>query len=198
MSDPDIIKIHPVIAHDKTSTEACSIPICAELACEDGQFCTRPKDAGSLRDLRDYLNTLFKTEEKNSRGMLKFELNPGENFIRTLDDLLGDYNFLPEYEKIVICCPLHYLKSESYKKEEDKLIKLIYELGGGDGLSFHPELQNFYQAYTDTLDREKLKIIIYRTVRNAAVLWFRYIKKSYYSDIPHQTRKNLLGVDTFP
>ena len=186
------VKIHPIITSDSSSKSAKCIPICSKLVYNQG-YRTIPKDSGTLGDLHDIIEKLFDKEKRNSNGQIVFCLDyETSKFVcRTLDKLIEEeeYGLLDKYERVVICCPLHYLASKSYKTGENKIIKLINQVDMGQVK--HSDLQDFYYIYFDTLKQEKRKLQFYNDIYSAALQWFRRIKIVHLHGIPSQALEKL-------
>ncbi len=169
--------IHPTIAVNDSS-KGSKIPICSQLNHDGECYDTTPKPEGSLKDLCEELKDVIKVKNQKLRGQIIFALDKDiDNYIcKSLDELVGECGFASfnPFANVVICCPLHYLESNSYNNKESELIKLIFRIDKED-LSKYPELEDFYYDYMDDKKREKIKIHIYDSIKSAATLWFDYV-----------------------
>ncbi len=193
------MEIHPVIARDNcTIGETVKIPVCSELLYNEGKYETIPEKCGSLKDLHALLTQLFETEKRNTDGLMEFKLakDVAPYLNRSLDEILEQVDFLDKYKKTVICCPLHYLSSNSYKKEENELVKLIHQIDRTK-LQNHQDLKEFYDKNVDSWIRKKKRINFYTSINSAALLWFDHIKRFRLHDTPGKTQNTLLNSGTF-
>jgi len=110
-----------------------------------------------------------------------------KHFVRSLNTIIDDYDSLNKYEKIVICCPLHYVRyidvsSSNFdpRTEESELLKLIYiidyETELNPNSSLYCDLKDFYKKTISSYKRRRGKMSFYDDVYSVAALWFRHIE----------------------
>ena len=189
-------KIHPVIASDVRSDVPTEIPICSKLARCGKDYQAIPTPGGTLQDLRNFIVRFFRKAEVDSNRTIVFELdlNTEEYVGRTLDQLIDDYDFLTKYDKVVICCPLHYLASKAYREGETRIRKLIYRIEY-DELKAYPKLQELYHSHLDYYKQERLRF--YEDARSAARQWVEHTKKAFLHDTSPRTQTTLETDQTY-
>ncbi len=171
------IVIHPTIVADKVPEDIDQLPICYTLVCKEGLYCAHSKKSGTLKELYELLEEFFISYQIDMNGLIEIQLDEGkEKYVgHTIDDLIRKYKILNKYQKIVICCPLHYLYSNSYKNGEKKLLKLIYQIKPEERKDYL-ELEKFYYNHFDSDVQEERKIRFYNDLYSVASQWFDYVK----------------------
>ena len=192
------IKIHPVIVSSNQIKESGQIPICSKLICDKTTYSIVPEQGGTLKDLQNILKKLFDKKKTDSNGQIDFELDEkiDELVSNTLDELIKDYDLLDKYKKVVICCPLHYIRSESYVTGENKITKLIYQIDI-EKLPGHQELRKFYSSHLDFNKQKSKNIQIYEDIKSVAVQWVEHMVKLFMAGIPNQTSRKLRDEGTY-
>lgn len=184
--DDNCTKIYPLIVYEPHSGKAKEltdgkIPICpSKIDCNTKQTCC--EEAGSLQQLKDELKDYIETANQESNGQVKYELRQSSETKKylqsSLQDLLKNLDKYPSYERIVICCPLHYSQFNHPLDNEHLVVKLLYEfemedLQGSEEVL--EQLRNFYKEY-DELERHERGIRLYQKMRSVALTWLRFIQ----------------------
>jgi hypothetical protein len=188
------IKVYPIVATENIDEEdakdASLIPICIHLSYQKGQYRITPKISGSLKDLHEYLRDLFKIEKQNTG--LQFELDLTADVVHPLNAIVNKYYRSKTFDKIVICCPLHYIRYMNANKwlvprEASELLKLIYvidckaELDKCDAEdSIFSELSSFYSDCMEDIQKDSANIKTYKTIDAVAQLWFQHVQSIAY------------------
>lgn len=186
------IFIHPVIAirseyHQKEESE---IPICCKLQPEDEECPTCPTEKGTLQQLRNFLRDTIEKENKQGASPFGFSLDEEhQSYLKTLHSIEDQWN-LSEFEKVVICCPFHYLECESACSSVRDLKKLIFGFEIRE-IYDHPQLEPFYSTHMDDPVRQKKNIRMYKKIDTVAFMWLDEMKKIYTVDRPASVKKAL-------
>jgi|GEM_PF-5327304 len=189
------MQIHPTIAMNSVGRPIPrEVPICCKLELEEGIYQPSPDKNGTLEDLHHWIGKLIEKEKKNTLNQICFELEYDyKQYFKTLEELQEDLEFLNHYQKVVICCPIHYLESNEKIQEERELTKLLYIVRQ----SQYQELDDFY---FDNMDREvqrKKNIHFYKDIQSIAKIWSQEIVELYQKSLPRQTEDKLKERGTF-
>jgi len=187
-------KVHPYITYNIKSNDAKDMYICYDLEFEGEGYKFISKKGETLKDLHELLKKLFDSKRIDSGGQIKFKLDSdiSKYMSKTLDEIIEQFDFLNKFERIVICCPLHYIKSNSYKNKigEDKITKLVYNIKANYE-AFSSELKKFYESHYDSHARKEKKIHIFDNLNSMAVQWVDIIMMLVQLDVQFITKKIL-------
>jgi len=190
--------IHPYLTYNIKADNAEDMPICYDLALEGEDCKFILKEGETLKDLHELLNKLFDKTKEDSGDQIEFKLDSdiGKYMSLTLDEIIEAFDFKDKYKRVVICCPLHYIKSNSYKIGEDKIAKLIYQIKINND-AFFPDLKDFYESHCDSYVRERKKIHIFDNLNSIAIQWVDIITMLAQHNIQFSTQKKLEREGTY-